>query len=98
VDLQDPVKQDHYIDLAIAEANRVGHPELAREPYWLEKIYLADQALARAAREIPAGSEPEVVLHRGGGARVGMPQHDDGDADLERAARRWQSSHYRLGS
>jgi hypothetical protein len=60
--LRDEAFQDEMIGLAIGEANRVGKPELAREPWWLEKVYLSHAAQQRAATEVPVGEEREVTL------------------------------------
>jgi hypothetical protein len=69
--------QDGWIAVAIERANAFGRPDLAREPAWVEQVYLAEKARTLGADEIPAGSETEVVLERSGAAGGGGSQGDD---------------------
>lgn len=102
-DLQDEATQNAVFDAAIQQASMLaqitGRPELAelwREPEYLEVVYLAEQAKKRAGDEVPAGSEREVTLERGGaaGPAAQSGQGDDGDRIVAVA----QKSRFRLGS
>lgn len=66
--LGDPAKAGEYIDKAVQQARLLGRPELAREPGFLEMVYLADEATKKSAAEQSAGGQQEVTLERGGGA------------------------------
>lgn len=66
--LGDPAKAGEYIDKAVQQAQLLGRPELAREPGFLEMVYLADEATKKSAAEQSAGGQQEVTLERGGGA------------------------------
>lgn len=66
--LGDPAKAGPYIDKAVQQAQLLGRPELAREPAFLEMVYLADEATRKSAAEQSAGGQQEVTLERGGGA------------------------------
>jgi hypothetical protein len=75
--LADPQFQDEMISLAISEANRLGIPAAAREPRFLEQVYLASEARQRAASEVPAGQERGVTLERGSAASSASPGKED---------------------
>ena len=66
--LGDPAKAGEFIDKAVQQAQLLGRPELAREPAFLEMVYLADEATRKSAAEQSAGGQQEVTLERGGGA------------------------------
>lgn len=66
--LGDPAKAGEYIDKCVQQAQLLGRPELAREPAFLEMVYLADEATKKAAAEQSAPAGQEVTLERGGGA------------------------------
>lgn len=66
--LGDPAKAGEYINKAVQQAQLLGRPELAREPGFLEMVYLADEATKKSAAEQSAGGQQEVTLERGGGA------------------------------
>ncbi len=92
--LADSKEQQKYVDLAVDEARRLGSPELAREPNFLEMVYLAAEAREQAGREVPAGQDPGVTLERGGGAPPAEQTQDDrGDAIVNSIQRR----HHRVG-
>lgn len=66
--LGDPAKAGEYIDKCVQQAQLLGRPELAREPAFLEMVYLADEATKKSAAEQSAAETQEVTLERGGGA------------------------------
>lgn len=93
-DLQDPAKQEQYINATIEFARQIGQPALAREPALLETVYLREMAKAQAAGEIPAGSQQEVTLERGGGAGPAAAASDERGSSIVKATTR---SQFRLG-
>jgi hypothetical protein len=93
-DLQDPEKQEKYINATIEFARQIGRPELAREPVLLERVYLSERAKEAAAGEIPAGSQQEVTLERGGGAGPAAAASDTRGDNIVKATTR---SQFRLG-
>lgn len=80
-DLADDEKSDMYIGIAKELAERLGKPELAIEPEWLERVYLSEKAKETAGDEIPAGNEQGVHVERGGAAAAAATSvgEDDGD-------------------
>jgi hypothetical protein len=66
--LQDEKVQDKYVQMAVEEAQRLGMPELAREPRFFEQVFLSDLGRQGIQAEVPAGSTPGATLERGGGA------------------------------
>lgn len=93
--LQDPETQDRMISLTVEAANRLGRPEMARDPQLLEMVYLAEQARERAGQEVPAGSTQGVALERGGSA--GPADASEGPDDGERIVSAYNRQHFRLG-
>jgi hypothetical protein len=96
-DLADEAEQDRLLELAQARAQKLGMPQLAAEPDFVETVYLAEQARQRAGDEVPAGSERGVTLERGGTAPPAAPSSpapDDGSRIVARA----QQSRFRLGT
>lgn len=98
--LKDEEKQEAIVgktmEFAQYVAQSTGRPELAelwREPAMIEMVYLAEEARGRARDEVPAGSEQEVHLERGGSAQpTGRQEEDDGD----RIVRKHQARTFRL--
>jgi hypothetical protein len=96
-DLADEAAQERLLELATARAEKLGMPQLAAEPEFVETVYLAEQARQRAGDEVPAGSERGVTLERGGTAPPAAPSSpapDDGSRIVARA----QQSRFRLGT
>ena len=93
-DLADPEKQSAYIDKAIERARQLGHPELARNPHFLEDVYLRTRAEEQSDREIPAGSQREVTIERGSGAGPAASPSDDHASRIVKAV---TGSQFRLG-
>lgn len=58
-------------------ARQLGRPELATSPAMIEKLYLAQQASARAAQETPADGDQEVHLEGGGAGQQGSSSPED---------------------
>ena len=77
------------MQLAAAEAQRIGRPELATDPAFLELTYLAEKARTSAAQEQPAGTATGVPLEAAGGAQPAEPEEDPG----ERIARAYGRPH-----
>jgi hypothetical protein len=95
-ELAEPEVQQKMIERTQEFAQRIGQPELWREPKLLEMVYLADTASRRAGDEIPAGSTQGVRLESGTGAPPAQSsqQPDDGDRIVALAKKR----HHRVGS
>ena len=74
-DLNKPEVVGPLVEEAQRFAQQLGRPELATHPGMIEKLYLAQQASARAAQETPADGDQEVHLE-GGGAQA-PAQEDD---------------------
>jgi len=83
--LGDPAKAGEYIDKCVQQAQLLGRPELAREPAFLEMVYLADEATKKAAAEQSAPAGQEVTLERGGGAAPAEGS-EGGNDDAKRIA------------
>lgn len=82
-DLADEDKQEHYLQIAKDEAEKLGKPELAIEPDWLERVYLSEKAKETAGDEIPAGGKDGVTLERGG-VTATQPGGSEGQNDGDR--------------
>ena len=67
--------------VGIQAAEALGNPALAREPAFLEMVYLAAKARERAGQEIPAGSAPGVTLETGPGGSPASSESGDDVAD-----------------
>ncbi len=76
---EDPQK---WIGLATQQAQRIGRPDLAREPEFIELVHLAEAARSSAAQETPADGGNGVHLE-GGGAAPQQPEEDAGDRMLK---------------
>lgn len=83
--LGDPAKAGEYIDKCVQQAQLLGRPELAREPAFLEMVYLADEATKKSAAEQSATGGQEVALERGGGAAPAEGS-EGGNDDAKRIA------------
>ena len=70
-----------YVEEAVAAAQTLGQPALAREPSFVEMVYLAAKARERAGQEIPAGSAPGVTLETGPGGSPAAGESGDDVAD-----------------
>ena len=77
-ELADEQTAVRYVQEGVQAAEALGNPALAREPAFLEMVYLAAKARERAGQEIPAGSAPGVTLETGPG---GSPAPAQGDED-----------------
>lgn len=75
-DLNKPEVVGPLVEEARRFAEQLGNPHLATSPAMIEKLYLAQQASARAAQETPADGDQEVHLE-GGGAQQPQAQEDD---------------------
>lgn len=94
-DLADPDKAQGYIDRAVQRASDLGHPELARNPHFLEDVYLRTRAEEQSDREIPAGSQREVTIERGSGA--GPAASSDDRSEQKSIVKAVNSQQFRLG-
>jgi hypothetical protein len=94
-DLKDEAEQDRLLELAQQQAQKLGMPQLAAEPDFVETVYLANVARTRAGNEVPAGSERGVALERGGTAPPAAPQTAE-PTDGDRIVARAQKSRFRL--
>lgn len=74
-DLADPKKAGEVVQATAQYAQKLGRPELARDPQLVELVYLAQQARSNASQETPAGGEQGVHLESGGAA----PQAEEMD-------------------
>lgn len=74
-DLADPAKAGEIVAQTAQYAQKLGRPELARDPQLVELVYLAQQARSNAAQETPADGGNEVHLESGGAA----PQQEEVD-------------------
>jgi hypothetical protein len=93
-DLGDPDKQDRYVTMAEKRAAQLGAPQLAQNPHFLEVVYLGARAEEMTAGEIPAGTQKEVTLERGGGAG---PAAESGSNDAgDRIVARMSGSNFRM--
>lgn len=95
--LRDEAAQDRYIEMAVQEARALGRPELAREPRFLEMVYLQDVGRQGAGEEIPAGSTRGATLERGGGAPPAEGQSST-DEEGDRIVNVSRTQRFRLGS
>jgi hypothetical protein len=75
-ELQDPQTAASVVREAAQWAQRMGRPELARDPELVELAFLAGKARQSAAQETPAAGEHGVHLESGGAA----PQQSEEDA------------------
>ena len=80
-ELADEQNARAYVEEAVAAAQSLGQPLLAREPSFLEMVYLAAKARERAGQEIPAGGAPGVTLETGPGGSPGAGGSDDDAGD-----------------
>lgn len=76
---EDPQK---WLGVASDQARRIGRPDLAQEPEFIELVYLAELARNSAAQETPADGGNGVHLE-GGGAAPQQPEEDAGDRMLK---------------
>lgn len=74
-DLADPQKAGEVVAQTAQYAQKLGRPELARDPQLVELVYLAQQARSQAAQETPADGDQGVHLESGGAA----PQQEESD-------------------
>jgi hypothetical protein len=65
--LSEPETQNQVIQEAVAFANRLGDPELARDPQVIETVYLAKMAREGKTPAVPAGGS-DAALEGAGGA------------------------------
>ena len=79
-ELADEQTATRYVQEAVQAANQLGQPALAREPGFLEMVYLAAKARERAGQEIPAGSAPGVTLETGPGGSPAASGDDSKEA------------------
>lgn len=77
-ELADEQTAVRYVQEGVQAAQALGNPALAREPAFLEMVYLAAKARERAGQEIPAGSTSGATLETGPG---GSPAPAQGDED-----------------
>jgi hypothetical protein len=92
--LRDAKVQDEIWDKSVALARQLGKPELAAEPAFFERVYLAHEAEQRVAAETPASDRPSASVERSSAAPAKpAKQEDDGDRIVKLA----KSSHFRLG-
>lgn len=82
-DLADPQKAGQVVQATAQWAQRMGRPDLARDPELVELVYLAEQARTRAAQETPAeNGSSGVHLETGGAAPQGQEEESAGDRML----------------
>jgi hypothetical protein len=88
-ELQDEKVLKSMVDLCATEAQALGRPELAAEPRFFEKVYLAAKAGESAVQPSADGADREVGLESAGGASAGEEEADDlGDRIVKAASRR----------
>lgn len=75
-DLKDPVKAGEVVKATAQYAQRLGKPELARDPELVELVYLAQDARNRASQQTAADGEQDIHLEGSGAA----PQAQEMDA------------------
>jgi hypothetical protein len=75
-DLQNPQVAGPLVEEATKFAQQLGKPELAGDPRFIEKIYLAQSASSQAAQQTAADGDNGVHLEGAGAA----PQAQEGDA------------------
>lgn len=80
-ELADEQTAVRYVQEGVQAAEALGNPALAREPAFLEMVYLAAKARERAGQEIPAGSAPGVTLETGPGGSPASSESGDDVAD-----------------
>jgi hypothetical protein len=95
--LQDEKVQDKYVQMAVEEAQRLGMPELAREPRFFEQVFLSDLGRQGIQAEVPAGSTPGATLERGGGAPPAEGQSSTDEAG-DRIVAVSRQGRFRLGT
>jgi hypothetical protein len=95
--LQDEKEQDKYVQMAVQEAQRLGMPELAREPRFFEQVFLSDLGRQGIQAEVPAGSTPGATLERGGGAPPAEGKSSTDEAG-DRIVAVSQQGRFRLGT
>jgi hypothetical protein len=83
-DLATPEKAAEVVQATAQYAQRLGRPELARDPELVELVYLAQQARNSAAQETPADGDQGVHLESGGAA----PQQEEMDP-ADRMLKAW---------
>ena len=79
-ELQDEKVLKEMVDLTIQAAQELGKPELAAEPKFFEKVYLAERAGERAGQESPGGADRDVSLESARGASAAGGEEDEEDA------------------
>lgn len=82
--LADPKTAGEVVQQTAAYAQKLGRPELARDPQLVELVYLAQQARNSASQETPADGDQGVHLESGGAA----PQAEEMDA-ADRMLKAW---------
>lgn len=83
-DLATPEKAAEVVQATAQYAQRLGRPELARDPELVELVYLAQQARNSASQETPADGDHGVHLEAGGAA----PQQEEMDP-ADRMLKAW---------
>lgn len=78
-ELEDEAVLKEMVELTVQAANELGKPELAMEPKFFEKVYLAERAGERAGQESPDGADRDVSLEsaRGASAAGGEEEEED---------------------
>lgn len=94
--LRDDETQNRYIEMTVQAAQALGQPELAREPRFLEMVYLQDLGRQGVQAEVPAGSSPGAALERGGGAPPAQSQSST-DEEGDRIVAVSTKQRFRLG-
>lgn len=92
--LQDEKVQEEVVNRAVEAARALGNPALAGNPRLVKAAYFEWAAEQAAAGEIPAGSQREVTLERGGGAGPAASASDDRGDNIVKAT---NGSQFRLG-
>lgn len=80
-DLQNPDNAARVVQATQQMAQRMGRPELARDPELVELVYLAERARSNAAQETPADGGQGVALEAAGAAHQ-AEEEDAGDRML----------------
>lgn len=76
-ELQDEAVLKEMVARTAAAAEELGRPELAAEPKFFEKVYLAERAGERAGQESPDGAGRDVPLESAGGASVAADEEEE---------------------
>lgn len=80
-DLQNPQVAGPLVEEAARFAQQLGSPELAGDPRFIEKLYLAQKAMTDAAQQTAADGDNGVHLE-GAGAAPQAQEADEGDGML----------------